>query len=75
MASSQPPIHWRVYALVATLGLILLTIIAAVTRVWVLTAIPVGFLFGFFLQKGSLCGAAALSEVVVFRDRTKVAGI
>jgi hypothetical protein len=75
MASSQPPIHWRAYALVATLGMILLTIIAAVTRVWVLTAIPVGFLFGFFLQKGSLCGAAALSEVVVFRDRAKVAGI
>ena len=40
-----------------------------------LTAIPVGFLFGFFLQKGSLCGAAALSEVVIFRDRAKVAGI
>ena len=75
MASSQPPIHWRAYALVATLGMILLTIIASVTRVWVLTAIPVGFLFGFFLQKGSLCGAAALSEVVVFRDRAKVAGI
>ena len=75
MASSQPSIHWRGYALVATLGLILLTIVAAVTRVWVLTAIPVGFLFGFFLQKGALCGAAALSEVVVFRDRAKVAGI
>jgi len=75
MTSSQPPIHWRGYALAATLGLILLTLVAAVTRVWVLTAIPVGFLFGFFLQKGSLCGAAALSEVVVFRDRSKVVGI
>lgn len=75
MTSSQPPIRWRAYALVATLGLILLTIVAAVTRVWVLTAIPVGFLFGFFLQKGALCGAAALSEVVVFRDREKVAGL
>ncbi len=75
MTSSQPPTHWRGYALITTLGLILLTIVAAVTRVWVLTAIPVGFLFGFFLQKGSLCGAAALSEVVVFRDRAKVAGI
>ena len=75
MTSSQPPIHWRRYALVATLSLALLTIAAAVTRVWVLTAIPVGFLFGFFLQKGALCGAAALSEVVVFRDREKVAGL
>jgi hypothetical protein len=75
MTSSQPPIHWRGYALAATLGVILLTIVAAVTRIWVLTAIPVGFLFGFFLQKGALCGAAALSEVVVFRDRAKVAGI
>ncbi len=75
MTSSQPPIHWHAYALTAALGLILLTIVAAVTRVWVLTAIPVGFFFGFFLQKGSLCGAAALSEVVAFRDRGKVAGL
>jgi uncharacterized protein len=75
MTSSQPSAHWRGYALVAALGLILLTIAAAVTRVWVLTAIPVGFLFGFFLQKGALCGASALSEVVVFKDRSKLAGV
>jgi len=75
MASSQPPAYWRAYALLAALALTLLIVGAAVTRVWVLTAILVGFLFGFFLQKGSLCGAAALSEVMVFRDRAKVAGI
>jgi uncharacterized protein len=75
MTSSQPPLHWRGYALVVTLALILLTIVAAVTQLWVMTAIPVGFLFGFFLQKGALCGASALSEVVVFRDRAKVAGL
>jgi hypothetical protein len=57
------------------LALTALTLVAAATRIWVLTAIPVGFLFGFFLQKGSLCGASALSEVVAFKDRSKLAGI
>ena len=75
MPSSQPTVHWRAYAIVSAFALTLLTVVAILTRVWVLTALPVGFLFGFFLQKGALCGAAALSEVVAFRDRDKVAGL
>jgi hypothetical protein len=44
-------------------------------HVWVLTAVPVGFLFGFFLQKGDLCGASAFSEVLVMKDRRKLFGL
>ncbi|MCW5976828.1 MAG: YeeE/YedE family protein [Bryobacteraceae bacterium] len=40
-----------------------------------LTAIPVGFLFGFFLQKGDLCGASAFSEVLVLKDARKIWGL
>jgi len=40
-----------------------------------LTALPLGILFGFFLQKGGLCGAAAFSEVLLMRDRQKVWGL
>ena len=39
------------------------------------TAIPIGVLFGFFLQKGDLCGASAFSEVVLARDWRKVWGL
>ena len=59
-------------------GLILLVVpmvIAVVTGLWVLTAIPIGALFGFFLQKGDLCGASAISEVILFRDRRKLWGL
>jgi uncharacterized membrane protein YedE/YeeE len=51
------------------------TVAAAATGLWVLTAIPIGFLFGFFLQKGDLCGASAFSEVLVMRDGWKVLGL
>jgi uncharacterized protein len=59
-------------------GLFLLvvpTAVAAVTGLWVLTAVPIGVLFGFFLQKGDLCGASAISEVILFRDRRKLWGL
>ncbi len=35
---------------------------------WAVSAIPVGFLFGFLLQKGNLCGSSAMSEVLLFKD-------
>ena len=56
-------------------GIILITILAVGMKLWVLTAIPIGFLFGFFLQKGDLCGSSAFSEVLVMRDRRKIAGL
>jgi uncharacterized membrane protein YedE/YeeE len=52
-----------------------ITAYAAATGSWFLTAAPVGFLFGFFLQKGDLCGSSAMSEVLVFRDARKLGGL
>ena len=49
--------------------------IAVFTRVWVLTAIPIGLLFGFFLQKADLCGSSAFSEALMFKDWRKLGGI
>lgn len=48
---------------------------AWVMRLWVLTAIPIGILFGFFLQKGDLCGASAFSEVILMKDWRKIWGL
>lgn len=52
-----------------------ITLAAWMTGRWVLTAIPIGALFGFFLQKGDLCGSSAFSEVVLARDWRKVWGL
>ncbi len=44
------------------------------TSQWYLLAVPIGFLFGFFLQKGDLCASSAMSEAVMFKDRSKLWG-
>jgi hypothetical protein len=41
----------------------------------VLSALPIGFLFGFFLQKGDLCGSSAFSEALMMRDKRKIIGL
>jgi hypothetical protein len=67
--------HWKAYA-GFSLGFVLLTTaIAFISRLWVITAVPIGFLFGFFLQKGDLCGASAFSEVLLAKDWRKVQGL
>jgi uncharacterized membrane protein YedE/YeeE len=60
---------------VLVLVLAAITVAAWATGRWFLTAIPVGILFGFFLQKGDLCGSSAFSEVVLARDGRKVWGL
>lgn len=61
---------WVALALMAlTLGA------AVVTGMWVLTAVSIGLLFGFFLQKGDLCGASAFSEVLLMKDWRKMWGM
>ena len=72
MTESTP---WRRDVTLSLLPLALLTAAAWWTRVWVLTAVPVGFLFGFLLQKGDLCGASAFSEVILARDWRKTFGL
>lgn len=68
-------INWQAYAVISLIGLVGITIVAGITKLWVLTAIPVGFLFGFFLQKGDLCGSSAFSETIMMRDARKMIGL
>lgn len=68
-------VNWKIYSTVSPLCMIIITIAAAVTKLWVLTAIPIGFLFGFFLQKGDLCGSSAFSETIMMRDPRKIIGL
>lgn len=67
--------NWKSFVSVNLIVLVLLTFVAIFTRLWVLTAIPIGFLFGFFLQKGNLCGTSAFSEVLLMKDWRKIWGI
>ena len=75
MSSSAKSGNWKAYLGSSVFLLALVTIVAAVTGLWVLTAIPIGFFFGFFLQKGDLCGASAFSEVLLMKDWRKVWGL
>jgi uncharacterized membrane protein YedE/YeeE len=52
-----------------------ITVYSFIYELWFLIAIPVGFLFGFFLQKGDLCGSSAFSEVLLLKDGSKVFGL
>ena len=67
--------HWLGISLLGIIFIAATTIAAFVTKLWVLTALPIGFLFGFFLQKGDLCGSSAFSEVILMKDWRKVSGL
>ncbi len=66
---------WKSYVSISLAAIIAIAAISAYLRLWVLTAIPIGFLFGFFLQKGDLCGSSAFSELLVMKDRRKLFGL
>ena len=66
---------WQKLSLGSLTFLAIVTIVAFASGLWVLTAIPIGFLFGFFLERADLCGASAFSEVVLMRDARKLGGI
>ena len=75
MTSIHTHPHWKTHVALSLGFLLFTTAVAFISRLWVITAIPVGFLFGFFLQKGDLCGASAFSEVVLAKDWRKVQGL
>ena len=75
MSESAKNINWKGYSIISIVLMAGITLFAIYTRLWVITAIPVGFLFGFFLKKGELCGASAISEVILMRDRSKAFGL
>lgn len=64
---------WITWA--SIMGIIGVTLAAGISGLWVLTALPVGFLFGFFLEKADLCGSSAFSEIVMHKDWKKLQGI
>ncbi|OGL43874.1 MAG: hypothetical protein A2161_17700 [Candidatus Schekmanbacteria bacterium RBG_13_48_7] len=75
MNKNQKTGTWKIYAVLSMLFLFIVTGVAFITKIWVLTSIPAGFLFGVFLQKGDLCGSSAFSEVVMMKDYRKVFGL
>jgi Predicted transporter component len=75
MVSDKTDLSSRSLLLTSVVILALVTIVAVITRLWVLTAIPIGFLFGFFLEKADLCGASAFSEIILMRDLRKFQGL
>jgi len=66
---------WQKLSLGSLILLAIVTVVAFASGLWVLTAVPIGFLFGFFLERADLCGASAFSEVVLMRDARKLGGI
>ena len=75
MSEVAKDINWKAYSIISIVIMIGITLAAISTELWVITAIPVGFLFGFFLKKGELCGASAMSEIPLMRDKSKAFGI
>lgn len=73
--SAQTREKWKPIILFSLIAITIILIISAKTGLWVLTAIPVGFLFGFFLEKADLCGASAFSEIILVKDWQKFLGI
>lgn len=66
---------WKKLSLGSLIFLAIVTMVAMASGLWVLTAVPIGFLFGFFLERSDLCGASAFSEVILMRDGRKLGGI
>ncbi len=60
--------------IIFSIAAIFFAIYGIATSQWYLTAIPIGFLFGFFLQKGDLCASSAMSEAIMFKDKSKLWG-
>lgn len=73
--SSQTVANWQSPAVIALIVLSGILVFSVSTGLWVLTAIPVGFLFGFFLEKADLCGSSAFSEMIMMKDRDKFWGL
>jgi len=66
---------WKLWFAISIVFIILSVAIAVATELWVILSLGVGFLFGFVIQKGDLCGSSAMSEVLLFKDRSKLYGL
>lgn len=68
-------VNWKSTVLFLMIALVGILLVSASTGLWVLTAIPIGFLFGFFLEKADLCGSSAFSAMIIMKDRHKFWGL
>jgi uncharacterized membrane protein YedE/YeeE len=75
MEKVSPAGNWRSYVFICLAVIVVVVAFSAYFNLPVLTAIPIGFLFGFFLQKGDLCGASAFSEVLLMKSWKKTWGL
>lgn len=66
---------WKTVTLFSVMALIAIIITSFMTGIWVLTAIPIGFLLGFFLEKADLCGSSAFSEILLTKEWEKLTGL
>jgi len=66
---------WKATFVVILIFIITVVAVAAAREMWVLTALPIGFLFGFFLEKADLCGSSSFSEAFMMNDWRKLGGI
>jgi len=75
MENVKYTVNWKSYILISLAAIVVILAFSAYFHLPVLTAIPIGFLFGFFLQKGDLCGASAFSEVLLMKSWKKTWGL
>ena len=75
MGNVNPSRYWKSYASICLAVVVVVIALSTYFHLPVLTAIPIGFLFGFFLQKGDLCGASAFSEVLLMKSWKKTWGL
>ncbi len=67
--------NWKSLLTISILFCCSIIVLAILTRQWVILSLVVGFLFGFSLQKGDLCGASAMSEILLMKDKEKIFGL
>jgi hypothetical protein len=67
--------RWGVWAGLALLFVAGTSVFAFSQGLVAMVGLPLGFLFGFFLHRGDLCGASAFSEVLLMRDGRKIWGM
>ncbi|MBN2317726.1 MAG: YeeE/YedE family protein [Acidobacteria bacterium] len=75
MENVKQTVNWKSYVFISLAAIIVILAVSAYFHLPVLTAVPIGFLFGFFLQKGDLCGASAFSEVLLMKSWKKTWGL
>ena len=75
MDNVKPTSNWKSYIFISLAAIAAVIALSVFFRLPVLTAFPIGLLFGFFLQKGDLCGASAFSEVLLMKSWKKTWGL